>query len=112
MDEELVLRTEWGDLPLGSAEALRRGLRDVARLTGGSSGGGRWSFVFGFDGYGLSESIYPQEQLVRIAAEAADIREVLAYQLSDDARAFLDRLVGLPHAKPGPGSDEDSESRA
>jgi len=106
-EDELVLRTAKGTLAVGSAESLRRGMEEVSRLTGGSSGGGRFSYVFGFDGHVRSGHVYPEKELLRLAAEAAELLTTLELHLSNSpatqgARTFLETLAALPDAKPLP----------
>jgi hypothetical protein len=92
-EDQMILRTPSGDIPLGSAEEVRGAMADISRLTGGSSGGGRWSYVFA--AAGNESRMISGEELKRLPEEAADLRAAHGDELSERARAFLDRLATL-----------------
>jgi hypothetical protein len=91
--EELVLVTPTGEVRLGSADEARGAMADISELTGGSSGGGRWSRVFGVAD--CSPRVISAADLTLLAAEAADLRATLSEDLSSRSKVFLDRLASL-----------------
>src|SRR5437016_3687496 len=75
-----------------SADDVRAAMAAICKLTG-SSGGGRWSTVFGFaDNPGFAWSA---EYKQRLAIEAADLRTTVGSRLADVAKTFLDTLIAL-----------------
>ena len=80
-----------GDIVLGSTDEVRDAMADISKLTGGSSGVGRYSRVFGIDD--PNPRVISSADLTLLAAEAADLRARLGDDLSHRAKVFLDRLA-------------------
>lgn len=95
MDEEVYIRTPSHKVSLGRQSDVRLAANEILWLTGGSSGGGRWSFVFRLMDAQPEHQFPDDEILVRIAHEADDLRGRLGNELSPAGRAFLDRLANL-----------------
>ena len=94
MDEEVYLRTPRWVIPIGLQSEVRAACREITDLTGGSSGGGRWSRVFGLMDAHI-ENACSDSALADIAEEARDLRAAFEDSLPDQARRFLDRLAVL-----------------
>ena len=96
--EHVMLRVDDGRaIDLGPADKVANALRSLADATGGSSGMGRWSFLFG---YAPTEKHLDAAVADRIAAEARDFKTVLGDQLSPDAERLVAQLASLDVAPP------------
>ena len=77
---------------LGPYSVSRLAVADVARLTGGSSAGGRWSMVFDL---GHSDQPEVHSPLGRLVIEAAEIEAVLGKELNDETVQPLRQLASF-----------------
>lgn len=92
----LVLRAADGrEVALGTEEELRQALVDMSAATGGSSGMGRWSFLFGL----RPERAMPSDEVTRLAREAADFQQTCGAGLSEQTIELLERLATLDPAQ-------------
>jgi len=90
---EHTLETPSGSVVLGSTEEVTAAMESIAGVTGGSSGAGRWSHVFGV---GYESGRFADGDVVEaIAREAADLRAALGDLADESAKLFLDRLAAL-----------------
>jgi hypothetical protein len=97
LTDDLILQFVAGPVNLGPVTDFEAAMSEVRRVTGGSSGRGRWSFVFGLTPHSTTVPVPPG----RLAAEAADLRAELGGFLSEETKRFLDRLAEI---------DADNES--
>lgn len=85
---EQILRTEDGrELRLGNEDELAAAVEDIRSATGGSSGGGLFSLLFG-----LGPGEVSTGWALRLGEEAAEFRRLIGVQLRDETVALLDRL--------------------
>jgi len=91
--ENVVLRVSDGrEVDLGPADEVRRAFGGIGDATGGSSGGGRWSYLLGYVPTG---EILDPEDADRVAAEARDFKMALHGRLTDATELLLDRIASL-----------------
>jgi len=89
---EMALCTADGrEIVLGTEEDVRGALAEMAAATGGSSGRGRWSSLFGLK----AEDAMPTDQADRLALEAEEFRQLQGITLSERTGVLLDRLAAL-----------------
>lgn len=89
---EMALCTADGrEIVLGTEEDVRGALAEMAAATGGSSGRGRWSLLFGLE----AEDAMPPDLADRLALEAEEFRQLQGITLSERTRVLLDRLAAL-----------------
>jgi hypothetical protein len=105
---EIVARvTDGREAALGRQAEVEEAAREITDFTGGSSGGGRWSLLWG---YGLEwrsgsyDTPWDPELAERVAREAADFQAQAGAQLSEGANMLLTRLASLERpARPPKG---------
>lgn len=89
---EMALCTADGrEVMLGTEEDVRGALAEMAAATGGSSGRGRWSLLFGLE----AEDAMPPDLADRLALEAEEFRQLQDITLSERTRLLLDRVAAL-----------------
>lgn len=89
---EMALCTADGrEIVLGTEEDVRGALAEMAAATGGSSGRGRWSSLFGLK----AADAMPTDQADRLALEAEEFRQLQGITLSERTGVLLDRLAAL-----------------
>lgn len=91
-----TLRTFDGpEYAIGAPSFLEEARSEIAAATGGGSGMGRWSYLFGDVLYGPFREILPPEDIERIAHEAADLLDTAGDALSGPGEMLLRRLAML-----------------
>lgn len=89
-DDDAVLHiSDARTITLGTRDELTATMRQISDATGGSSGAGRWSRVFGL----LPGAQLDATEFERLTLEAAELLAMLHDQLDDDARELLRRLA-------------------
>lgn len=93
--DRVVLRSEDSrEVDLGDRESFHAVASEIGDYTGGSSGLGRWSYLWGHvvAGFPTGESI-PHDVFNSIADEAADFQAEVGSDLSEEANELLSRLA-------------------
>ena len=91
--DRVILRVRDGrQIDLGTPHEFKQGFRGIGDATGGSSGRGRWSVLFGY--VPTDEPLDP-EYADRIAAEASDYRTVVGRHVTKATADLLERLSSL-----------------
>jgi hypothetical protein len=91
--EQRVITEDGEEVVVGTSEEVRPAMDEIARLTGGSSGGGRMSYLFGLWDAARAEEAWRGPGMPRLAMDAAYALETLGDQLSDETKAFLRGLA-------------------
>jgi hypothetical protein len=89
--------TDGREVDLGPREVFERAFRGIVDATGGSSGGGQWSFLFGFV---PALDVLGPETADRVAEEAKDFTLNLHGHLAVATEQLLDRIASLADRQP------------
>lgn len=88
-----VLRvTDGREVDLGPREHFESAFRGIVQATGGSSGQGRWPYLFGYVPTG---KVLSTDTADRVAEEAKDFKGCLNHHLTDATMQLLDRIGSL-----------------
>lgn len=93
--DRVVLRSEdRREIDLGDRESFHAVASEIRDFTGGSSGLGRWSYLWGHvvAGFPTGEPIAPN-LFDSITDEAADVQAEVGSDLSEEANEVLSRLA-------------------
>lgn len=89
--ERVLMVDDGRSVSLGAADELDASLNDIMDATGGSSGQGQFSVLFGL----TAEGAMPADMADRLSQEAGEFRTMCGAGLRPETLALLDRLVGL-----------------
>ncbi len=91
--DRVLLRVRDGrEVDLGTPDEFKRAFDGITEATSGSSGGGQWSFLFGY--VPTDEPLDP-EDADRVSEEARDLRTAIGIDLTKATAELLDRIASL-----------------